>query len=85
MRLRRRRAQWKSKLRPARPKLAATGARTLADVSGRFGQNLRDYHLTNSADYIDARQRLAETIVKLKGNGPDVTLSRKPARGRKRN
>ena len=57
----------------------------LAELSNKFGKNLRDYHLTNSADYIEARRMLAETIVKLKGAGPEMTLSRKPAGGRKPN
>ena len=57
--------------------LAETGAEVLADLSGKFGKNLRDYHLTNPADYIEARRVLAETIVKLKGTGPDVSLPRR--------
>ncbi len=66
-------------------KVTDSGATVLAEISGKFGKNLKDYHLTNPPDYPDARWVLAETIVKLKGNGPDVTLSRKQAGGRKPN
>jgi len=60
--------------------LAETGAKALTDLSGKFGNNLRDYQLTNPADYQNARTTLAETIVRLKGNGPDVSLLRKKIR-----
>jgi hypothetical protein len=56
---------------------ADTGAKVLAELSEKFGKNLRDYHLTNPADYLEARRMLAETIVKLKGNGPEASLPRK--------
>ncbi|MBI4584961.1 MAG: DUF4091 domain-containing protein [Planctomycetes bacterium] len=57
--------------------LAESGAKVLADVSQRLGKNLRDHHLTDPADYIEARKVLAETIVELKRDGPEVYLLRK--------
>ncbi|MBI4662795.1 MAG: DUF4091 domain-containing protein [Verrucomicrobia bacterium] len=57
--------------------LADSGAKVLSDLSIKFGKNLRDYHLSNAADYAEARRLLAETIIKLKGNGPEVPLPRK--------
>ena len=66
-----------------RSDLADTGAKVLADLSGRFGQNLRDFHLASAADYLEARRVLAETILQLKGTGPEVTLPRKKLGGPK--
>lgn len=57
--------------------LAETGKKVLAELPGKFGAHLRDYQLSNVSDYGEARKKLAETILKLKGKGPDVLLPKK--------
>lgn len=57
--------------------LAAIGRRTLDELSAKFGRHLTDYHLADPLDYFRARRRLAETIMKLKGPGPEVLLPKK--------
>jgi hypothetical protein len=64
---------------------SAERVKVLAELSDKFGKNLRDYQMANAADFIEARRMLAETIVRLKGTGADVTVSRKQAGERKRN
>jgi hypothetical protein len=58
-------------------RLAETGGQVLAQVASKFGSDLRAYTLADPREFMAARKVLAETIVKLKGDGPDVALPKR--------
>ncbi len=61
--------------------LAKAGSKLLQEIAAKFGSHLRDYHLSNPADYLEARTVLAETILMLKSRRPGVVLpANKPDR-----